>query len=158
MGYFPDGNYLFAEAKILARLAEIFPPGSGVKIGSLGNVSDLLSGNYFFPSVSVIYLGDAPLEKSAGRGAVKQAEQKWGVVIAAKNAQDPRTCFKAREEAGKMFLKAIEGLQGWEVAPMINLARAPFDGSPAIYADGGYVFLTAQFNITVDITGVTSNG
>jgi hypothetical protein len=159
---FENGNYLFAEGKILARLRELFPEGSGVAIESLGDVSELIEGTAKYPLVNLTYLGDQPAHPvqgqagtgaSVGRGRAPQAVQQWAVIIGAKDATSPRTSLKAREAAGKMMLTVLEGLQGFCPAPNMPLARASFAGQPAIYYKGGHVFLTAQFNLVVDVVG-----
>ena len=162
MAYFPSDNYLFAEGVILDRLKELFP--SGVHVESLGDVRELVQGNAHFPCVCVGYLGDGPAIgasiplkdsgiPSLGFGKVIRSVQEWVVTVGAKDASTPRTSAKAREAAGKIYLRVLQGLQGFEVATGYYLRRAPFSGAAAAYFDGGHVFLTAQFNLAFDVRG-----
>jgi hypothetical protein len=160
MGCFPNDNYLFAEEALLERLKELFP--SGVHVDSLGDVRELVQGNALFPCACVGYLGDKPIARTAdpagtaislGGGKASQVAQEWAVIVGAKDASTPRTSQKAREAAGKIYLKVLKGIQGHEAAKGRRFQRAPFAGASAAYFDGGHVFLTAQFNLVLDVVG-----
>jgi hypothetical protein len=160
MACFPDDNYLFAEKILLDRLGDIVP--AGTRVESLGDVRELVQGAAAFPCACLTYLGDQLVTRlqdggdsvrSLGSGKVCQAVQQWAVIVGAKDASTPRTSMAARERAGKILLKVLKGLQGFEVATGRQLRRAPFAGASAVYIDGGHVFLTAQFNLTLDISG-----
>jgi hypothetical protein len=112
----------------------------------------------------VSYLGDYPTPnqgsgrqsgaaRSVGGGAVVRATQQWLAIVGTKGPETPKTGRGGRAEAGVLFLKVLRALQGLEVSRHVNLERAAYEGSPALYLDGGFVFLTAQFNVTFDIVG-----
>jgi hypothetical protein len=147
----PNDNFLFAEQILLDKISEIFPPDTGIKVDSLGLVADLVAGNYYFPSVLVNFIGEKPESKTIGQNLVQQSTQSWVVIVAVKEVTTAKTGVKAREAAGKIFLKLIQGLQGYPVLPNITLKRVPV-GNPVIYTDG-HLFMTAQFEFTLDILG-----
>ncbi|MDR3152890.1 MAG: DUF1834 family protein [Deltaproteobacteria bacterium] len=146
---FPDGNYLFAEGPILARLRDAL--GADVWVDCIGTTDALASGTHRFPGAYVLYAGDVVSEKGAGGGAVSQAEQHWVAAVGVKCAETQATGAKAREIAGKLFLKALEALQGLEVAPEMRLARTTCS-LPVMYV-GGHLFMAAEFRLTVNVVG-----
>ena len=88
MAYFPEDNYLFAEAVLLDRLKELFP--SGVHMDSLGDVRELIQGNALFPCACVGYLGDKPiaLEWSLDTGKLTLIKQHVGSIVGDNSTKD----------------------------------------------------------------------
>jgi hypothetical protein len=170
MQLFPHENYLFVENVIVEKLQKLFlNDDPEVKISVLGDINHLLDGNYYFPSLNVYYLGDTPLirtqnqqnmpsNQSLGSGRIIQVTQHWAVILAVKDASDPKTNSAVREKAGKYFLRVLVGLQGFEVVPYRPLIRVPFNGFSAQFITGGHAYLTAQFDVTFDIVGEAKNG
>jgi hypothetical protein len=146
---FPDGNYLFAEPRITARLQERFGPDVPVK--GIRSSEDLLSTVYGAPGLFVIYAGDSVEPGHAGRGAASQAVQSWIVSVAVRCAEGVGTGAREREQAGKMFLTALLALQGYEVAPDMPLVRTSC-GVPVVY-EAGHIYMAAEYTLTVDVAG-----
>ncbi|MDR2141750.1 MAG: hypothetical protein LBR11_08185 [Deltaproteobacteria bacterium] len=162
MSSFPEDNYLFAEQLIIDRLKQVMPPE--INVGSIGDYADLAQSKVAFPNVSVLYLGDDPVIHSAntpgqrgvntaGNGIACQVVQYWGVVVGTKEPTTAKTGFASRTEGGKLMLKVLKVLQGFEILPCMYLTRGLFRGNSSIYNESGYTFLTAQFNLTLDVVG-----
>lgn len=145
----PDGNYLFAEPAILARLKEALGPD--VWVEGVGSTDDLQYAKHRFPGVYVFFAGDEVAGPQAGGGTAAQAVQHWIVAAAAKSAETLATGAKARELLGKLFYKALVALQGYEVAPGRRLSRTNC-ALPVMY-ESGHAFLAAEFLLTIDIAG-----
>jgi hypothetical protein len=166
MTSYPDDNYLFAEGVILERLRLEFPDNATpfIRVDTLGDIQEMIRGNYHFPSVNVVYLGDQPLSQTSlttdkpswantlGNGLASQVTQFWGVVVATKDAKDNRTGVASRVEAGKIILRVLKALQGFAVMEGRRLIRAPFQGQTSLTMSG-HSFLTVQFNLILDILG-----
>jgi hypothetical protein len=143
----PDGNYLFAEPLIVARLREKMPD---VHVAGIGESDELSLTKHRFPGIYVLFAGDE-VTGAAGRGAASQAVQHWIVTAAAKSTDSLASGTKVREILGRLFCQALEALQGFEVAPGMTLVRTTCS-VPVMY-ESGHAFLAAEYLLTVDIRG-----
>jgi hypothetical protein len=146
----PDGNYLFAEEAIKARLRERIPD-EATAIASISDSDELLASQHKFPGLYVLYAGDTVSERSAGSGKASQAVQHWIVAAAAKSVNRLHSGADSRMEAGKLFYQMLTALQGFEPAPGMPLTRVTCS-VPIIY-ENGCVFKAAEFTLTVNTVG-----
>ncbi|MDR1037303.1 MAG: hypothetical protein LBT40_12275 [Deltaproteobacteria bacterium] len=145
----PDGNYLFAEKVIVAKLKEA--AGEDVHVECIGSTDDLQAAKHRFPGLYVLFAGDEVSPAQAGAGKAVQAVQHWIVSAAVRCSDTLGTGSAARETLGKLFLKVLVSLQGYEVAPGMTLSRTTC-ALPVMY-ESGHAFLAAEFLLTVDIAG-----
>jgi len=140
-------DYLEAESLIIERLREklpeikAFPPAE-----SLDSVERAVGQKT--PAVFVIYDGE---HITPSRGDLPQnAEQRWLVVVATRNINDP-SGKSTREKAGPLMAKIIRALQGWKPGPQFGkLSRAPATG--VLYSDT-FSYFPLAFTTTIVTEG-----
>jgi hypothetical protein len=145
----PDGNYLFAEGPIVARLRAAVGPD--VHVECIGTTDDLSAAKHRFPGVYVLFAGDEVSPREAGAGRAAQSVQHWIVSAAVKSTESLGTGAKARAELGRLFYRVLRALQGFDVAQGMPLVRTSCS-LPVMY-ESGHAFLAAEFLLTIDISG-----
>ncbi|MDR3154169.1 MAG: hypothetical protein LBW85_07875 [Deltaproteobacteria bacterium] len=143
-------NYLFAESAIAGRLAKALEPDK-VPVECIGSTDDIAASRHRYPCVYVLYAGDEVSETSAGRGEASRADQFWVASVCSANAGTLASGAAAREEAGKIFMKVLKALQGFEIASGRALTRVSCP-LPVTY-ENGHMFMAAQFKLSIDVQG-----
>ncbi|WP_295586017.1 hypothetical protein [uncultured Lamprocystis sp.] len=141
-------NYLALEPLLLERLEPLTTDWPTLRIEAARDVAGVLAKDQRLPSLCVLYQGDAAVDATDGLGQLVHADQRWAVVVA---ARDLREAAAGRVSAGELAAAVIARLQGWQPnGRESGLGRLRRQAAPApVYSNEGAVYLPLTFTCRV---------
>ena len=123
---------------------------SSIKVLSLSELARVPELRQKAPAVFVVFEGYSPADSTPNIPHIQQVEQRWSVVVAAKNATGGGETNAAKADASDIATNVLTALLGFSVAPGVRLKLT---AAPGPEYEGGFAYLPIGFSCRATFKG-----